>query len=168
MALRSKLFGFHASRSISPNRYSADPFALLRPSLSSPSMGGGGDLRELFFSADGRIARTPFWIAAAVVYIPTFLYASIGSPTLYWLTGWAVYPAAIYVGTCVLSKRLHDRGRSGWFAALVIIALIAVLSGPLSFFDFFWLGVLAWGLIEIGLMPGEQGANRFGINPLAA
>lgn len=131
-------------------------------------MGGNLDLRELFFSADGRVARGPAWVAAIVLLFPFALYQAVDSVTLHWVTGWLVYPAVIYMGVCVLSKRLHDRGRSGWFAAPIVLAAIAVTSGPFGFFDFAWSLVLVWALVELGLMPGEQGANRFGVNPLAA
>lgn len=128
-------------------------------------MGGNLDLREVFFSASGRLARTPFWMAMAVVLAPAILYAAIDSVTLHWVTGWFVYPALIYVAACVMSKRLHDRGRSGWFAAPIIAAVIAVFSAPLSFFDFVWGVVLIWAVVELAVLPGEQGANRFGTNP---
>ncbi len=131
-------------------------------------MGGNLDLRELFFSATGRCARPLFWVATVVLLAIFGFYEAVDSATLHWVTGWFVYPALIYPAVCVLSKRLHDRGRSGWFAALVIAAIIAVTSSPFSFFDLAWNLVLLWAVVELGLMPGEQGANRFGVNPLAA
>lgn len=130
-------------------------------------MGGGMDLGEVFLSAKGRLGRSSFWIAAAVVLLPALLYGSIDSITLHWVTGWFVYPVLIYVGVCVLSKRLHDRGRSGWLAAPVVAAIIALSSAPLSFFDFAWGLVLVWAVVELAMLPGEQGANRFGLNPQA-
>src|SRR5436190_5173645 len=122
-------------------------------------MGGTLDLRELFFSADGRCARTPFWLGAIVLLLLLGLYEAVDSVTLHWATFWFVYPLLIYPGACVLSKRLHDRGRSGWFAAPVIAAIMSVTSFPFSFFDFPWMLVLIWAAIELGLMPGEQGSN---------
>lgn len=130
-------------------------------------MGAGIDLRDLFFAANGRCARPPFWLGALVLFVLLALYQSVDSATLHWVTGWVVYPALIYPGVCVLSKRLHDRGRSGWFALPIILAMISVGSGPLGFVDFGWSVVLIWGLVELGLMPGEQGANRFGVSPMA-
>ena len=86
---------------------------------------------------------------------------------LHLLTGVIVYPALFYCGACVLSKRLHDRGRSGWWAALVLVAVVAVWPRPESFFDFFFTLVLIWAGVELGAMPGEAGANRYGPNPLS-
>jgi len=130
-------------------------------------MGGNLDLRDLFLSADGRITRTPFAIAAIILLLVFGLYQSVDSSTLHWVTGWLIYPVLVFLSVCVLSKRLHDRGKSGWFALPIVLAMISVFSPPLGFFDFFWGCVLAWAVIELGLMPGEQGANRFGRRKVA-
>ncbi len=129
-------------------------------------MGGQAGWGELFFSAEGRLARAPFLIAAAILTGLVALYEAGTPVTLHWLTGWFVYPAAIYCGACVLSKRLHDRGRTGWLAALVLFAIVAVWPQPLGFFDFLCSIAIVWAVVELGVMPGEQGANRFGINPI--
>ena len=129
-------------------------------------MGGNLDFRELFLSGDGRIARTPFWLGAIVILVLLLLYESINSPTLHWVTGLFIYPLLIYPGVCVLSKRLHDRGRSGWWAALILFATVAVWPHPSSFFDFLFMVILIWAVVELGVMPGEAGANRYGPNPM--
>ncbi len=77
-----------------------------------------------------------------------------------------VYPALFFVGACVLSKRLHDRGRSGWFAALVLFALVVVWPIPSTFLDFPFSLIVLWAVVELGVMGSEQGANRYGPNPL--
>jgi len=129
-------------------------------------MGGQLDWVELFFSSAGRLARGPFLVAAAVLIAIAALYESLMGPTLHWLTGWLIYPLLIFCAACLLSKRLHDRGRSGWIAAIIILALIAVWPAPSGFFDFLFALVLIWGGVELGALPGEQGANRYGPNPL--
>lgn len=121
---------------------------------------------ELFFSAGGRASRGSSLIAAAVLVALAALYEAAMGPTLHWITGWFVYPALIYSGACVLSKRLHDRGRSGWWAVLVLLAVVAVWPRPESFFDFLFVLVLLWALVELGVMGGEPGTNRYGPNPL--
>ncbi|HEX2560278.1 DUF805 domain-containing protein [Phenylobacterium sp.] len=121
---------------------------------------------ELFFSAGGRAPRGASLIAAAVLVTLAALYEAAMGPTLHWITGWFVYPALIYSGACVLSKRLHDRGRSGWWAGLVLLAVVAVWPRPESFFDFLFVLVLLWALVELGVMGGEPGTNRYGPNPL--
>jgi uncharacterized membrane protein YhaH (DUF805 family) len=129
-------------------------------------MNGQIDWAELFFSADGRAARTPSLIAAAILIAAAALYEAAARPTLHWLTGWLVYPALFYCGACVLSKRLHDRGRSGWWAAVILFATLAVWPHPNGFFDFLFVLVLIWAAVELGVLAGEPGTNRYGPNPL--
>ncbi|MBO9544248.1 DUF805 domain-containing protein [Caulobacter sp.] len=123
---------------------------------------------ELFLSSNGRLSRTPFLIAAGVLVGVAVLYEAIAGYTLHWLTGWLVYPALLFSGACVLSKRLHDRGRSGWWALLILVAVVAVWPQPEHFLDFLFSLVLIWAIVELGVMGGEQGANRYGPNPLKA
>ncbi len=129
-------------------------------------MNGQVDLAELLLSSTGRLTRGAFLIVVAVLIALTALYEATPS-TLHMLTGWFVYPGLLFVAACVLSKRLHDRGRSGWWSALILLAVIIVWPQPVGFFDFAFSLVLLWAAIELGVMPGEQGANRFGPNPLA-
>jgi uncharacterized membrane protein YhaH (DUF805 family) len=131
-------------------------------------MDGQIDWSELFFSADGRCPRAPAWLAAAILLGFAALYEALVGPTLHWLTGWFIYPPLFYCGACVLSKRLHDRGRSGWWAALILFSIVAVWPHPASFLDFLFMAVLLWAVVELGVMGGEQGANRYGPNPLTA
>ncbi|MFI4935011.1 MAG: DUF805 domain-containing protein [Caulobacterales bacterium] len=122
---------------------------------------------DLLFSASGRLGRTPFVIGSLALIGVAAVYESAAAPTLHWLTGWLIYPALLYVGTCLLSKRLHDRGRSGWWAALVLFSLVAVWPRPHSFGSFAFSLVLIWAAVELGVMQSEAGANRFGPSPLA-
>jgi uncharacterized membrane protein YhaH (DUF805 family) len=127
------------------------------------------DWKTLFVSADGRLARTSFWIAAAILLIVMATYEGLvaGAAALHWITGWPIYLLALFFGTCVLSKRLHDRGRSGWFAAPILFSLIGVWTGFNSPADTVFLVILIWATVELGVLSGEVGANRFGPNPLA-
>ena len=129
--------------------------------------GGVTDWGELFWSAAGRASRGPFWVALVALFLASALYEAVGGP-LRLFTFWLVYPALLYSGACVLSKRLHDRGRSGWWAALLLLALIMVWPYPHGVPAVLALPVLVWGFVELGLLGGEQGANRFGPNPTAA
>lgn len=121
----------------------------------------------LFLSAQGRAPRLPSLIAAAVLLTLAALYEALIEDALArWLTGVVAYPVFFYCGACVLSKRLHDRGRSGWWAALILTSIVAVWPHPAGFLDFPFFLVLVWALVELAIMPGEQGANRYGVNPL--
>lgn len=129
-------------------------------------MNNSTDWRELLLSADGRLARTPFWIVAGILLALAIFYEAVAGDTLHLVTGWVVYPALLYCAACVLSKRLHDRGRSGWYAALVLAALIAIWTAPLRFTDFIFAVVLVWATVELAVLRGEVGANRYGANPV--
>ena len=128
-------------------------------------MHGYIDWKNLFISAEGRLPRNTFWVAAAILFTVLIAFSSLGD-TLGLVFGWIVYPLLIYAGVCVLSKRLHDRGKSGWYAAAIIFALIGLWPYPDGAFDFLFLLVLIWGAVECGALSGEQGANRYGQNPL--
>src|SRR4051812_24212613 len=99
--------------------------------------------KTLFISAEGRLSRTHFWVAAAVLVSVWALYEAMTGATSRLLTGWMIHPILIYVGACVLSKRFHDRGRSGWYAAPVLISLIGV-TGPWRAVDLVFLAILVW------------------------
>ena len=131
-------------------------------------MSGQIDWAELFFSSTGRVARTPFLIAAAVLIAIAMVYEASMPTGVHWLTGWFVYPGLLFSAACVLSKRLHDRGRSGWLAAIIILALIVAWPIPAGFLDFAFSLVILWAAVELGVMSGEQGANRYGPNPVKA
>ena len=129
-------------------------------------MNSQADWTELFFSSSGRLARTPFWIAAGVLLLAIFVYEQVVDGALRWITGWIVYPVLLFMAACVVSKRLHDRGKSGWWAALVLLAFVVVWPEPDGFFDFLGVLALVWAAVELAVLTGEEGANRYGANPL--
>jgi uncharacterized membrane protein YhaH (DUF805 family) len=121
---------------------------------------------ELFFSAAGRAPRLPSIIAAAALLALAVAYEALIED--FWLhaaVGVVVYPALFYCAACVLSKRLHDRGRSGWWAAPILVSIVAVWPYPHHFVDFPFLLMVLWAAVELAILPGEQGANRYGVNP---
>jgi len=128
--------------------------------------GGLIDWRELFLSPSGRTPRAPFWIATIALFILSAIYEAVTGPTLRLLTFWFVYPALLASGACVISKRLHDRGRSGWWAALVLLALAMIWPTPRGARAVVALPVIVWAVVELVVLSGEQGANRFGPSPL--
>ena len=103
----------------------------------------------LFLSSSGRVARFPFLIGLAVIMVVLMLYDYALPSILRELSAIIVYPCLLFSSACLLSKRLHDRGRSGWWAAIVLLAFS-----------------LVWAVVELGLMSGEEGSNRFGPNPM--
>lgn len=120
------------------------------------------DWAELFLSATGRVRQVPFAVAAGLVLIAVAVYQSTFKGGLELVIGVPFYAAALYVGACVLSKRLHDRGRSGWWAAIILLALIMAWPRPEGFFDFIAVMILVWAVVDLCIMPGERGDNRYG------
>ncbi len=129
---------------------------------------GAIDWRELFASASGRAARAPFWIAMALIFAVAVAYEAAAGPTLRLLTFWLIYPVLLAAASCVIAKRLHDRGRSGWWAALVLFVVVMIWPEPRGSRAILAFPVLVWAFVELGLLAGEQGANRFGASPGAA
>jgi uncharacterized membrane protein YhaH (DUF805 family) len=105
-------------------------------------------------------------MAAGVLLLAIFVYEQVVDGPLRWITGWIVYPVLLFMAACVVSKRLHDRGKSGWWAALVLFGFIVVWPEPDGFFDFLGVIALVWAAVELAVLMGEEGANRYGPNPL--
>lgn len=151
------------------------------------------DFKHLFFSFDGRINRAKFWLGIlimAVTYLAALFVVAVlgraaGAPIVsYVLTGIVVI-AALWANLGLYIKRLHDRGRSGWWllvfiglpmipggiqAAMMFSAIqnggvpepnaLAMLLALISF------ALALWGFVEIGCLRGTEGPNRFGPDPL--
>jgi uncharacterized membrane protein YhaH (DUF805 family) len=126
------------------------------------------DWRNLFASPVGRCSRGRFWFAALALLFLAAIYEAVVGPTMKLFTFWFVYPALLASGACVISKRLHDRGRTGWWAALVLLGVVLVWREPSAARLLVALPIMLWSSVELGLLAGEQGANRFGASPLAA
>lgn len=148
------------------------------------------DFKSLFFSAEGRIGRSAFWIGWLVLLGVNVVLGWIP------LVGWLLSLVAIYCYVCLYSKRLHDLGKSGWLQVWPLIACIALLFGgvfmaggpaimaALSHADDAAVGmaamagmsgmmlaflaafVVAFGfLLWVGLSAGQPGENRCGPAP---
>jgi uncharacterized membrane protein YhaH (DUF805 family) len=120
---------------------------------------------QLLFSSSGRIGRAPFVVAAAALLAVFAVYDQAVHGALRWATGWAVYPLLVFISACLLSKRLHDRGRSGWWAGLALWAFAAVWPRPHGVFGYLFALVLVWAAVELAARPGEPGPNRYGPPP---
>lgn len=102
----------------------------------------------------GRARRRDFWmwgvfniIAALAIAIALAIFG-FDEDAISGLLGLASL-AAILPGLSLMSRRLHDTGRSAYWFLICLIPLV----GPL---------ILVWIL---GFVDGEKGANRFGLNP---
>lgn len=139
-------------------------------------------LLRLLFDFRGRIGRGTWWITgfiwAVVLTVAEVYRPSIAPPERgKWLY---VAIAAVYVVSVVALgiKRLHDRDRSGWRLLIFFLvpglsyALADAFAGPADdglAVALYAIGILAgvWAVIELGLLPGTHGANRYGPAPLS-
>jgi uncharacterized membrane protein YhaH (DUF805 family) len=123
---------------------------------------------QKMFSFQGRLRRRDFWLMVAVqwgVLIAYWLFIAIvaialgaGStmqgqargPILVFyvvnsILSLGLVASLVWVGLAIQVKRCHDRNQSGWF----------VLFGLIPFFS----------LINLGILDGTAGPNRFGPSP---
>ena len=142
------------------------------------------------FRFRGRIGRKQYWIRT-LAYLLGGILGLVLLVTLAALNGRYDPPAdtitdhvvlvlfVIAAIVCVLGlistgvRRLHDRGKGGWWLMLYYFAPDRLLNEPS-----FWHGValiiplaagavLIWGLIDLGVLRGEPGDNVYGPNPLS-
>jgi uncharacterized membrane protein YhaH (DUF805 family) len=74
------------------------------------------------------------------------------------LTGWAVLFVLLFAGCCLVTRRLHDLGRAGWWTAVYLLLFVWSWPDLRS-----WPAVvLALLCLELALRPGQARPNRFG------
>jgi len=132
-------------------------------------------IQQWLFSIKGRIGRRDFWLwmviwvmaMAALFYAVDF--NLLGSQTAAFMLVCLLWPTA-----CVIVKRLHDRGKSGPWALLFVLAWM-LLAGNWDMLN----GTLQWAvgrfiptlimvamIIDLGAFVGTQGENKFGKDTL--
>lgn len=111
----------------------------------------------------GRASRSQWWLLASSAFLLLFLIqhpflAPLGgqpagtptqpesTPTWAALTTLAIYLTNCVLLTTVSVRRLHDRGKSGWWVLLYFVPVIGQL----------------WLFLELGVLPGTRGPNRYG------
>jgi len=112
------------------------------------------------FTPEGRLNRLrylKYMIALALISgISTFVLSSMmtfltgdpnSTPVLMVTGAWALIAGAGNV--MLIIRRLHDMGKSGWFALIVFVPVIGVIFS-----------------IAMFLIPGQVGWNEYGADPL--
>src|SRR5262245_49616564 len=150
-------------------------------------------LAWLLFSFRGRIPRKWYWLAQAILWAPAIVETLVTyspalpkqpeppAPLLTVLNLVLWFPAL-----AVTVKRLNDRGHPVWVAGIwvasffapvlsaYLAAYLGLLTDPMTWGRLVWglfvftLIVWAWFFIDLGLLPGERGPNRYGPDPLGA
>jgi uncharacterized membrane protein YhaH (DUF805 family) len=155
------------------------------------------DWNWFLFSFEGRINRAKFWHAALIWFATIFSFMTIfmwvvvgilrasgndfhfvSSKTMhpaFYLLGFPLLVIFVWPFAATAIKRLHDRGKSGWWFTLFFVApsllnklsdwldnpLLATLVSALAF------GLSVWCFVELFCLRGTKGPNRFGPDPLA-
>ena len=141
------------------------------------------DFKYLFTSFEGRINRAKFWAGAVSVLVIWIIIDSIFGFSIFGrLLKLLVAIGLFYPAYAVAAKRFQDRDRPGITAlyglvpVLVAIAFqsLGLTGDPAEPNALGWictlvfLGVGLWFLIDLGILKGTPGPNRFGGDPLAA
>ena len=150
---------------------------------------------RLFLHFTGRINRQYFWfgvLVLALVEINFILLMSyvlgirfsdfaIGTRTSQ-LVMIGAFMLLLLPGLSLSVKRLHDRGLSGWWAALLYLLQFLISIQPffgqiyqpgsfewvlLNMPLFLFLPLAVWLIIELGFLRGQRKRNRYGDDPLA-
>ena len=125
-------------------------------------------MTQLLFSSTGRKVRGTNAGLAVLLLGLTVLFQTFVSGPAYDGLKWIVYPALLFSGACVLCKRLHDRGRRGLWAGLVLWSLWICWPSPHDLSQIPPAIILLAAVVDLLLMPGQQAFNRFGPAPKAA
>ena len=140
------------------------------------------DFKYLFTSFDGRIGRQKFWIGTLilmlmmVVLIAVPIILSVPSSVAVLIIGGAALLG--FLGSLAITvKRLHDRDKSGWwyFVFFIVPNILTHIgesfaAGSLALALALFvpaIGISIWAFVEVGLLKGSDGPNRFGSDPLA-
>jgi len=108
--------------------------------------------KEFLLSFEGRINRAQYWAFVLLYFAGAIACAIVdGILPTGGLIGLLFALAALYPSICVLARRWHDRGKSGWWTLIALIPLVGAI----------------WILVECGCLKGTDGPNAYGPDPLA-
>jgi len=127
---------------------------------------------DLFLSFNGRINRAKWWLGLLVLFVAQmviwFILGSVlgmstmgGDPadaeammqnmTAMMIPTIIIVIILIYPALALYAKRWHDRNKSGWWSLILLVPVVGSI----------------WVLIELGILRGTDGDNRYGPDPLA-
>ncbi|WP_436859363.1 DUF805 domain-containing protein [Citrobacter tructae] len=128
-------------------------------------------IQQWLFSFKGRIGRRDFWLWIGLWIVSMVVLFSLASKNLLDIKTAAFgLVCLIWPTAAVTVKRLHDRGRSGLWALLMILAWM-LLAGNWAILPGMWAWavgrfvptlILIMLIIDLGAFVGTQGANKFG------
>ena len=141
------------------------------------------DFASLLLSRDGRINRAKFWVGAVGFLVILIIIDYIfGSSIFGRILKFLIAIGLFYPAYAVAAKRFQDRNKPGETALYGLVPVFAAilldcfgLTGDATGANaigwicrLIYLGVGLWFAIELGILKGTPGPNRFGGDPLAA
>lgn len=145
------------------------------------------DFQQLFLSFDGRINRAKWWAGIVILFVINLvlgfiLFGLFGLSTFAILLSIIIMLALFYPTYAVSAKRFQDRDKPGTTALYGLVPLLIAsllqafgLTGTATELNALgWIcalitwGVFIWFVIDLGILKGTPGPNRFGGDPLAA
>jgi len=128
-------------------------------------------LKQKYATFSGRASRSEYWwfvLFYVLALFPIAILAGIlailfsgglgaASPASFAVVAWLLFTLAILLSVISLQvRRFHDRNISGWwYLALVVLSFVpyaALVTVP--------------AIIVISVLPGTEGPNKFGTDPL--
>ncbi|HGN1707457.1 TPA: DUF805 domain-containing protein [Providencia rettgeri] len=128
-------------------------------------------LQQWAFSFKGRMGRRPFWAGIAAIFILMTVVGMLQNALLLpEILTISLFILLLYPLAAIFVKRLHDRGKSGGWFALILLAF-ALFSIDVSQFEPVW----QWGIgrflpllitmimiLDCGAFLGMESANTYG------
>lgn len=134
-----------------------------------------------YLSISGRLRRRDYWRRTLAVLgillagsLLAYLFRDGNEIAVLMLAAVGAISMVVGIVVTIASavRRLHDRNKSGWWLLLFLFlpTLLNTLAGAGgdegAAFALIGLPFSIWGLIEIGILRGTIGPNRFGEDPL--
>jgi uncharacterized membrane protein YhaH (DUF805 family) len=118
-----------------------------------------------FFTWQGRISRSSWWIGLSIIVVLGGLWQLLifiaeetssgvarAFPVAYGIAMNALFALLVWLLLMLHARRWHDRNKPGAMALIGFIPVIGQI----------------WLLVELGLLQGSTGPNRYGNDPLKA
>jgi uncharacterized membrane protein YhaH (DUF805 family) len=120
------------------------------------------DVTAWFFDSSRRVGRIGFLLRTCGLIAILAIYDRVAYGQGRALTGWLVEWPLFFSAACVLSQRLHDLGRAGWWGAPILLAFCLAWPHPQGALGLAATALTAGAGLWLGVWPGESGFNRFG------
>lgn len=120
---------------------------------------------DLFLTSSGRIPRIGFVVGGGLLLALWATFEALALPAIKDGVSWIVATALLYSAACLLSQRLHDRGRSGWWSGPILLAFLMAWPRPQAPLDWAAAAVLVFVAVDLTLLPGQKAFNRYGAPP---